>query len=84
MLFAKRNNRYYKLDGTEIDRNNDTVVKDEYIVRSNAMIVSADGTVSATKFAMPNIPDLAATITNIQSDIGDIETALDAIINGSN
>ena len=57
---------------------------DADVERSNAMIVSADGTVSATKFAMPNIPDLAATITSIQSDIGDIETALNAIINGSN
>ena len=57
---------------------------DADVERSNAMIVSADGTVSAAKFAMPNIPDLAVTITSIQSDIGDIETALDAIINGSN
>lgn len=54
------------------------------VERSNAMIVSADGTVSATKFATPNIADLESVITGIQSDIGDIETALNSIINGSN
>ena len=54
------------------------------VERSNAMIVSADGTVSATKFATSNIADLESVITGIQSDIGDIETALNAIINGSN
>jgi len=35
------------------------------VERSNAMIVSADGTVSATKFATPTVPDLAAALGNL-------------------
>lgn len=44
-------------------------INDDYaasaVVRSNAMIVSADGTVSATKFATPEIPDIGGSLNNL-------------------
>ena len=52
--------------------------------RSDALIVSADGTVSSTKLATSGITDVEAAITALQAQLGNIETALNAIINGSN
>ena len=45
------------------------LVLEEYITRSNAMIVSADGTVSATRFATSGIADLEAKIKELENII---------------
>lgn len=45
------------------------LVSEEYITRSNAMIVSADGTVSATRFATSGIADLEAKIKELENII---------------
>ena len=45
------------------------LVSEEYITRSNAMVVSADGTVSATRFATSGIADLEAKIKELENII---------------
>lgn len=45
------------------------LVSEEYITRSNAMIVSADGTVSATRLATSGIADLEAKIKELENII---------------
>jgi len=85
---------YYYSDGRKIDgnwyyyfdeNNNPLDFHDpDNFTRSNAMIVSADGTVSSTKLATRGITDVEAAITALQTQLGNIETALNAIINGSN
>lgn len=45
------------------------LVSEEYITRSNAMVVSADGTVSATRFSTSGIADLEAKIKELENII---------------
>ena len=45
------------------------LVSEEYITRSNAMIVSANGVVSATRFATSGIADLEAKIKELENII---------------
>lgn len=73
---------WFDESGNLIPRKN--ISDEQYIQRSNAMIVSADGTVSSTKLATSGIDDVEAAITALQTQLGNIETALNAIINGSN
>lgn len=52
--------------------------------RSDAFIVDWDGAVSSTRLATSGISDVESAITSLQAQLGNIETALNAIINGSN
>lgn len=78
VLFAVGNGTYNVTEGYTgtnlrkgyVDKNNNPVseyslMDEQYIERSNAMIVSADGTVSATKFATPEIPDIAGALNDL-------------------
>ena len=63
---------YYDKNKNEIPSGN--INNEEYITRSNAMIVSADGTVSATRFATSGVADLEAKILELENKITTLET----------
>lgn len=82
VLFAVGNGTYNVTEGYTgtnlrkgyVDKNNNPVseyslMDEQYIERSNAMIVSADGTVSATKFSTPEVPDIGSSLNELQGII---------------
>ena len=52
--------------------------------RSDAFIIDQTGLASAKKLATSGIADVESEITALSAQLGNIETALNTIINGSN